>query len=104
MKHIRVIDGAENCRFSIRLISDEDFAAVFAEPGRDVEFIEDLTARVGEMEAGALVSRSTTRRIAKRDAVGIHGTLFFGPSNRRRFFPTKRETDVDADLSRWAAT
>lgn len=95
MKNIQVIDGAENCSYSICLIDDEDFAAIFPGPGQDVEFIEDLVDRVGEDRAAELVKRGTTRRIHKQDAMGIHGTLFFGLLKRRRYFPHKREDDID---------
>lgn len=94
MKNIQVIDGAENCGFTICLIDDADFALVFPGEGQDVEFIEDVVARLGEQEAGRLVGRATTRRIRKQDALGIHGTLFFGMAERRKFFPTRREIDV----------
>jgi hypothetical protein len=98
VKNVQVIDGAENCSFSICLVDDEDFASMFPAPGQDIEFIEDLVERVGEDRAGELVRRATTRRIRKRDAMGIDGTLFFGLSERRQYFPNKREDDVDKQL------
>jgi hypothetical protein len=98
MKNIQVIDGAENCSFSICLVEDEDFVQIFPKAGQDIEFVEDLTARVGELAAGELVQRGTTRRIPKQEACGIHGTLFFGLSERRKFFPNRRESDVDGHL------
>ena len=51
MKNIQVIDGAENCSFSVCLVDDDDFAIIFR-PQQDVEFIEDLVQRVGEETAG----------------------------------------------------
>ena len=102
MKHVQVIDGADNCSYSVCLISDDDFAVVFGAPGQDVEFIEDLTARVGAAEAARIVHRSTTRRILKRDANGTHGTLFFNLIGRRRLYPNRREADVDGHLLDWA--
>jgi hypothetical protein len=98
MKNILVIDGAENCSFSVCLVDDEDFAEIFPARGQDIEFIEDLVERVGKHRAGQLVQRATTRRIYKRDAMGIHGTLFFGLPERRKYFPNKREDDVDEQL------
>jgi hypothetical protein len=95
MKNILVIDRAENCSFSICLVNEEDFALIFPNPDQDVEFIEDLTKRVGKIRAGKLVQRSTARRIRKRDAMGIHGTLFFDFPERRKYFPNKREDDID---------
>jgi hypothetical protein len=76
-------------------MDEDDFVVVFPNPSQDVEFIEDLVHRVGEHRAGELVQRGTTRRIHKRDAIGIHGTLFFELSKRRKYFPNKREDDID---------
>jgi hypothetical protein len=95
MKNIQIIDGAENCSFSICLVDDDDFAEILPGPGQDVEFIEDLTKRVGKTRASELVARSTTRRIRKQTAMGIRGTLFFESSKRRKYFPNKREDDID---------
>jgi len=95
VKNIQVIDGAENCSFSICVVGDEDFAEIFPGPGQDIEFIEDLIERVGEKRASELVRNGTTQRIHKRDAMGIHGTLFFGLAKRKKYFPDKREDDID---------
>ena len=98
MKNILVVDGAENCAFSVCRIDHADFAIVFPNPGQDVEFIEDLVGRIGDARTAGVVQRSTTRRIHKRDAIGVHGTLFFGLPDRRKYFPNKREDDVDGPL------
>ncbi len=94
MKNIQVIDGAENCSYSICLVSDQDFKTIFPARGQDIEFIEDLSKRVGSKQIGALVRRSTTRRIRKKDAMGIHGTLFLQFPLRRKYFPNKRDDDI----------
>ncbi len=95
MKNIQVIDGADNCAFSICLVDDKDFKAIFPARGQDIEFAEDLAKRIGNKRAGELIIRSTTRRIRKKDAMGIHGTLFFQMDSRRKYFPNKRENDID---------
>lgn len=97
MKNIQVIDDATNCSFSVYAASDEDFAAIFCQEGQDVEFIEDLVARVGSRRAAKLVLRSTSRsgRVDKCKVCGIHGTLFFGLLERKKWYPNKRETDLD---------
>jgi hypothetical protein len=95
MKNILVIDGAENCCYSVCLMDDQDFRVVFPGREQDIEFIEDLVRRVGKKRAGDIVLRSTVRRIPKRDAIGIHGTLFFGLRNRRKHFPNRRESDIE---------
>lgn len=95
MKNVQVIDSAMNCSFSIYEMTEEDFAAIFIEDGQDVEFVEDFVARVGPRRAGKIVVRATSRRVDKPSVIGIHGTLFFGLEERKRWYPNKRETDFD---------
>lgn len=95
MKHIQVIDGAENCSYSICLVSDRDFRTIFPRKGQDIEFAEDLAKRVGNKRAGQIIIRSTTRRLRKHTVQGIHGTLFFQLKNRRKYYPNKRDDDID---------
>jgi len=67
---------------------------IFPEPDQDIEFAEDLFKRVGE-DSRAL-DDLWSRPIKKKDAVGIHGTLFYGFSAKRKHFPlSKREQDWD---------
>ena len=62
-----------------------------------MEFIEDFVARLGEEAAGAVLSAIWERPILKKEAQGIHGTLFYdGNSRREHVPPTKREVDWDA--------
>ncbi|HEX8875365.1 MAG TPA: hypothetical protein VF777_01355 [Phycisphaerales bacterium] len=58
MKHIQVIDSAENCSFSICLVSDRDFRTIFPRKGQDIEFIEDLSKRIGKKLAGQIINPS----------------------------------------------
>lgn len=93
MKNIQIIDGACNATFSIFQATDAEFAAIFPDD-TDMELIEDLVARLGKEEAGRVVGPLWQRPILKRDAQGIHGTLFY--DNHEREIPaTKREVDVD---------
>ncbi|ESQ81655.1 hypothetical protein [Asticcacaulis benevestitus] len=87
MKNIQIIDGADNATFSIFQASDEEFAAIFPQ-NRDMELIEDFTEEV--------LAHIWNRPILKRDAIGIHGTLFYDFENRHEFLPaSKREVDLD---------
>jgi hypothetical protein len=95
MKNIQVIDGAQNCSFSVYSVSEEIFSLVFLEPGQDVEFVEDLVKRLGERQAGELVMKATIRRSEKVTLNGLHGTLFFQLPERKKWYPNKRETDLD---------
>lgn len=94
MKNIQIIDSAENCAYDIFAASDEDFAAIFPEPGQDVEFIGDVFERLGESEAAALFQRLWPHPVEKPKARGIHGTLFYGLDQKKEFYPTKRERDL----------
>lgn len=91
MKNVQVIDGADNCTFSIFQLTDDEFAQVFPGAGQDIQFAEDLTK-----VATRSLSAAWERPIRKPDAVGVHGTLFYGFASRRGSFPvSKRERDWD---------
>lgn len=96
MKNIQIIDGALNATFSVFQATEEEFAAVFPD-GRDIELIEDLVARLGDETAGSVLTPIWGRPILKRDALGIHGTLFYDNADRRDHIPlSKREVDWDS--------
>ena len=93
MKNIQIIDGASNATFSVFQATDEEFAAIFPD-GRDIELVEDLIERIGERTAGSVLTPIWGRPILKRDALGIHGTLFYDNDHRRHHIPpSKREVD-----------
>ena len=94
MKNIQIIDGAGNATFSIFQVTDEEFLAIFPDAGQDMEIVEDFIGRLGKKAAEAILEPIWERPILKRDANGIHGTLFYDNRNRREHFPaTKREVD-----------
>lgn len=96
MKNIQIIDGAVNATFSVFQATDEEFAAVFPD-GRDIELVEDLIDRLGEDAAGSVLTPIWGRSILKRDALGIHSTLFYDNEQRREHIPpSKREVDWDS--------
>lgn len=92
-RNIQVIDPAENCTYDVFEISEEDFAMLFPEEGQDIEFSEDFFERAGGA-AEPVWERLWTNRLEKREVHGIHGTLFCGMESRRRFYPTKRESEM----------
>ncbi len=95
MKNIQVIDGASNATFSLFQATEEEFTAIFPAPGQDLELVEDLTARLGP-RAETILAEIWARPILKRDAQGIHGTLFYDPEHRRPYLPaSRREVDWD---------
>jgi hypothetical protein len=91
MKNIQVFDRAENATFSIFQATDEEFAALFPSPGQDMEFIEDCKVDID-------MSSIWERPILKRDAMGIHGSLFFEFEDRKKYYPATK-SDVDWDPS-----
>jgi len=101
MKNIQVIDGAANCAFSVYHISEETFSAIFPGERQNIEFIDDLIVRLGERKAGQLLTPIWKHRVEKEDIVGLHGTLFFEMEFKKKFYPNKRESDLDdADLQK----
>ncbi|HWL83757.1 MAG TPA: hypothetical protein VNR89_22605 [Roseomonas sp.] len=98
MKNIQIVDGASNATFSIFQATEEEFAAIFPD-GRDMELVEDLFERLGSDEAIRVLRPLSDRPVLKRDALGIHGTLFYDNERRREHIPrSKREVDW-AELS-----
>jgi hypothetical protein len=95
MKNIQIIDGATNATFSVFQATDEEFAVIFPN-GRDIEVADDLVNRVGEIEANRVLAPLWDRPILKRDAMGIHGTLYYDADERREYLPpSRREVDWD---------
>ncbi|WP_443969889.1 hypothetical protein [Sphingobium sp. CR28] len=95
MKNVQIIDGAVNATFSVFQATEDEFAAIFPD-GRDIELVEDLFERLGEEAAIAVLTPLWNRPILKRDALGIHGTLFYDNEYRRAHIPlSKREVDWD---------
>lgn len=93
MKNVQVIDGAVNCTYSIFAADDDEFAAVFID-NHDVEFAEDVVARLGEERASAVLGALWKRPVDKKSVQGIHGTLFYELARKKRFYPTRREAEM----------
>lgn len=99
MKFIQFIDGAENASYSIFAVTNADYKAVFPERGQNIEFVEDVVERLDPADAAALLARVSTHMVSKSQVPGIHGTLFFGLPEKRRWYPSKRESDLWEDRS-----
>lgn len=96
-KTVLVIDGAENCAYDCFEASDALFARIFPAEGQDVEFIEDYMARSSEAQEDLWESEwqaMWARRVLKRDTRGIHGTLFYESKWKKKYYPSKRESDI----------
>lgn len=95
MKNIQIIDGALNATFSLFQATDDEFGAIFV-GNKDMAIIEEVFARLGDAEAGRVISPLWDRPILKSEAQGIHGTLFYDYDDRREIFPlSMREVDWD---------
>ena len=94
MKNVQVIDGADNSTYSIFAFTDEEFAAVFPASGQDIEFIEDVIARIGDAQTGKLLAPVWERLVDKPTGSGIHGTLFYELEFKKKYYPTK----IDAEM------
>src|SRR5579871_5330834 len=62
-KNIQVIDGAENCTYSVYATNAEAFREMFPD-GQDIEFADDLIVRLGQKRAGVLRMRRPFTRVA----------------------------------------
>jgi hypothetical protein len=101
MNNIQFIDGAENCAYDVFSCQERDFSLAFPANGQDVEFIEDLIDRLGERLAGELISRISSGPIRKSAVQGIDGTIFFGLGYKRKYYPNKRESDLNSSGRGW---
>ena len=96
MKNIQIIDRADNATFSVFQATEDEFSAIFPGEGQDIELIDDLIERVGQTRVEDLMQQIWQRPVLKRDAQGIHGTLYYEYADRRRYLPvSKREVDWD---------
>ena len=93
--NIQVIDGARNCSYSLFAASVDDFHEIFPLPGQDIEYVEDFFERTGDTKAQQILERIWCRPILKKDAMGIHGTLFYDSLFRKEFYKGNRECDID---------
>jgi hypothetical protein len=92
MKNIQVIDGAENCTYSIFAATDKEFEAIFPN-GTDIEFVEDFFVRAGDKTATRITNELWKRPVRKECVIGIHGSLFYQLIQKKRYYPTKKESE-----------
>jgi hypothetical protein len=96
LKNVQIIDGADNATFSIFQATDDEFGLIFPASGQDLEIPEAVIQRLGRERAADLFRLIWDRPILKRDAQGIHGTLFYNYYDKRHHLPaSKREVDRD---------
>ncbi len=93
MKNIQVIDGANSSVYDIFAATDAEFALIFPE-GQDVAFIEEVLERGPEKELDDVFTALWKRRIPKREAMGIHGILFYELDHKKQYYPTRRDEEA----------
>jgi hypothetical protein len=93
MKNIQVIDGAQNSVYDIFAATEEEFLLIFP-AGEDVAFIDEVMTRGPEQQLQEALSRIWQRRVPKRDAIGIHGLLFYELEHKKQYYPTRRDEDA----------
>jgi hypothetical protein len=93
LKNIQVIDGANNCTYSIFAATDAEFEAIFP-AGADIEFVEDFFERRGDEVAGKIQGELWKRPVEKGHVQRIHGTLFYQLIHKKRYYPTNRESEM----------
>ena len=93
-KNIQIIDAATNYSYSIFQATEEEFGSIFPDERQNIEYSEDLFARLAE-GAEKILSMVWRRPIQKKNANGIHGTLFYGMQYRKEFFTDKKEKELD---------
>jgi hypothetical protein len=100
MKNIQVIDGAESCVYDIFSATDAEFALIFGE-GQDIAFIDEVITRGPEKELHEVLDRIWSRRMQKKDAMGINGLLFYENEVKKQYYPTRKDEEaVNPDGSR----
>jgi len=88
-----VIEGAENGTFSIFATGKKAFRQLFPD-GQDIEFLDDLFARLGKKRAKRLLADLWEHPVEKSEIRGLHGTLFYQLDEKKQYYPTKREAEM----------
>ena len=86
MKNIQVIDGAENCVYDIFSVTRQEYELIFSQ-GTDVAFIDDVYDRENKNILDNMFTKIWKRRVVKKDAMGIHGVLYYELSEKKQYYP-----------------
>lgn len=93
MKYIQAIDGAQNATYDIFGVDEETFSKLFQD-GTDVEFVSDITKRLGKKSAKECFQKLWSNRVEKTAVVGLHGTIFIDMDYKKKFYPDKTEANM----------
>jgi hypothetical protein len=100
MKNVMIIDGADNCAYDVFEVSDVFFSLLFPGKGQDIEFIEDVLARHESGKLDSQFSEMWRHLVPKKDVIGIHGILFYELEKKKKYYPTKRDSDLSENGGR----
>ena len=93
MKNIQIFDGARNAVYDISSATDDEFALIFP-AGEDIAFIDEIYKRQSTSELNSVFERIWKRRIPKKEAMGIHGLLFYELQEKKISYPTRRDEEA----------
>lgn len=100
VKNIQVFDGAENAVYDIFAASEEESALIFPF-GTDVEFINEVYEQHSAEVLGTAFAAIWNRRVPKKQAMEIHGILFYGSEQKKVYYPSRRDEEaINPDGSR----
>jgi len=98
LKNIQVIDGATNAAYTIFAVTEDEFRLIFPDDGQDIEIIEDMVERLGDDRVGEIMAPVWDREVRKPEVCGIHGTLFYGLPEKKKYYENKREPVINWKL------
>lgn len=93
MKNIQVFDGADNAVYDIFAATDEEFSLIFP-AGADVGFIDGVYQNQPSQTLDAAFNEIWKRRVPEREAMGIHGILFYECDHKKVYYPTRRDEEA----------
>jgi hypothetical protein len=111
VKNIQVFDGADNALYDIFAATDEEFALIFPN-GTDVAFIDEVYQKQPSQTLNAAFTEICKRRVPKRQAMGIHGLLFYECEHKKVYYPpvaTRKQSiqtaqNYDSDRLQWVGS
>ncbi|MFA9287399.1 hypothetical protein ACCQ08_21635 [Comamonas sp. SY3] len=93
MKNIQIIDGAENCVYDIFSATDEEFLKIFKN-STDIAFIDEVYEAGDSKELDEIFLKIWRRPVCKREAIGIHGILFYELEAKKKYYPTRKDSEA----------
>jgi hypothetical protein len=93
VRNIQVFDGADNAVYDIFAATDDEFALIFPN-GTDVAFIDEVYQNQPSQTLDEAFAAIWKRRVPKREAMGIHGILFYECEHKKVYYPTRRDEEA----------